>query len=88
MISINTKLYIAKTTKIQGTPIQTFYANQSIFITDGIGFLGKILIEKLLRGCPNISKIYVMIRSKKNKSATSRLAEIFESSVSIMSVLS
>ncbi|XP_032686172.1 putative fatty acyl-CoA reductase CG5065 isoform X1 [Odontomachus brunneus] len=68
-------------TNIQETPIQKFYANQSIFITGGTGFLGKVLIEKLLRSCPNISKIYMMIRSKKNKSATSRLAEIFESSL-------
>ncbi|XP_032686153.1 putative fatty acyl-CoA reductase CG5065 [Odontomachus brunneus] len=68
-------------TNIQETPIQNFYANQSIFITGGTGFLGKVLIEKLLRSCPNISKIYVIIRSKKNKSATSRLDEIFESSL-------
>ncbi|XP_032686166.1 fatty acyl-CoA reductase 1-like isoform X4 [Odontomachus brunneus] len=68
-------------TNIQETQIQKFYANQTIFITGGTGFLGKVLIEKLLRSCPNISKIYVVIRSKKHKSATSRLVEIFESSL-------
>ncbi|XP_032686177.1 putative fatty acyl-CoA reductase CG5065 isoform X2 [Odontomachus brunneus] len=65
--------------KIQETPIQIFYANQSIFITGGTGFLGKVLIEKLLRSCPDISKVYMMIRSKKNNSAMSRLDEIFRS---------
>ncbi|XP_014484801.1 PREDICTED: putative fatty acyl-CoA reductase CG5065 [Dinoponera quadriceps] len=68
---------------IRQTPIQAFYAGQSIFITGGTGFLGKILIEKLLRSCPDVSKIYVMVRSKKDKSAATRLDEIFESPVSI-----
>ncbi|XP_014486658.1 PREDICTED: putative fatty acyl-CoA reductase CG5065 [Dinoponera quadriceps] len=66
---------------IRPTPIQTFYASQSIFITRvslGTGFLGKILIEKLLRSCPDVSKIYLMVCSKKNKSAATRLDEIFE----------
>ncbi|KAL0099953.1 hypothetical protein PUN28_019994 [Cardiocondyla obscurior] len=61
-----------------GTPIQNFYTGQSIFITGGTGFLGKILIEKLLRTCPNISMIYLLIRSKKEKSPECRLDEIFE----------
>ncbi|XP_014480912.1 PREDICTED: putative fatty acyl-CoA reductase CG5065 [Dinoponera quadriceps] len=63
---------------VQKTPIQTFYAGQSIFITGGTGFLGKILIEKLLRSCPDISKIYLLIRSKKGKNIVTRLNEIFE----------
>ncbi|XP_014480111.1 PREDICTED: putative fatty acyl-CoA reductase CG5065, partial [Dinoponera quadriceps] len=64
---------------IRQTPIQAFYAGQSIFITGGTGFLVKILIEKLLRSCPNVSKMCLMVCSKKNKSAATRLDEIFES---------
>ncbi|XP_036147070.1 fatty acyl-CoA reductase wat [Monomorium pharaonis] len=60
------------------TPIQNFYAGQSIFITGGTGFLGKVLIEKLLRSCADISTIYLLIRSKKDKCPNSRLDEIFE----------
>ncbi|XP_011686382.1 PREDICTED: putative fatty acyl-CoA reductase CG5065 [Wasmannia auropunctata] len=47
----------------------------------GNGFLGKILIEKLLRSCPDISMMYLLIRSKKGKSPKSRLDEMFESSL-------
>ncbi|KAG5343876.1 FACR1 reductase, partial [Acromyrmex heyeri] len=38
-----------------------------------------MLIEKLLRSCPDISMIYVMIRSQKDKSPENRLDEMFES---------
>lgn len=68
-------------TEVHRTPIQNFYAGQSIFITGGNGFLGKILIEKLLRSCPDISMMYLLIRSKKGKSPKSRLDEMFESSL-------
>ncbi|XP_072757566.1 putative fatty acyl-CoA reductase CG5065 isoform X2 [Anoplolepis gracilipes] len=60
------------------TPIQKFYAGQSILITGSTGFLGKILVEKLLRSCPDISTMYLLIRSKKNKCPESRLNDIFE----------
>jgi len=63
------------------TPIQNFYAGQSIFVTGSTGFLGKILVEKLLRSCPDISAIYLLIRLKKNKSPENRLDEMFENSL-------
>ncbi|XP_015180794.1 PREDICTED: putative fatty acyl-CoA reductase CG5065 [Polistes dominula] len=65
----------------RGTPIQEFYMEQKILITGGTGFLGKILIEKLLRSCPGISFIYLLIRSKKEKNAKARIEELFEDCV-------
>ncbi|XP_039305879.1 fatty acyl-CoA reductase wat [Solenopsis invicta] len=65
-------------TEIHRTPIQNFYAGESIFITGGTGFLGKVLIEKLLRSCSDISTIYLLIRSKKGKCPKNRLDDIFE----------
>lgn len=60
------------------TPIQSFYNDTNIFITGGTGFLGKILIEKLLRTCPDIRSIYLLIRTKKGKNMHSRVADIFD----------
>lgn len=41
-----------------------------------IGFMGKVLIEKLLRSAPDLNRIYLLIRSKKNKSPEERLDDL------------
>lgn len=63
------------------TPIQKFYNGTNIFITGGTGFLGTILIEKLLRSCSNLSTLYILIRNKKGKNMQSRLDEMFENPI-------
>ncbi|XP_046837351.1 fatty acyl-CoA reductase wat-like isoform X2 [Vespa crabro] len=63
------------------TPIQKFYNGQSIFITGGTGFIGKLLIEKLLRECPGITCIYLLIRAKKGKSVHQRMKELIGNSL-------
>ncbi|KOX80980.1 hypothetical protein WN51_00898 [Melipona quadrifasciata] len=60
------------------SPIQQFYNGQSIFITGGTGFVGKLLIEKLLRECLGISFVYLLIRPKKGKDMHQRIEEIFD----------
>lgn len=57
--------------------MQEFYAGQTVFLTGATGFLGKLLMEKLLRSC-DVKKIYILMRMKKGKSETERFAEIFE----------
>lgn len=53
--------------------IPEFFAGKNIFITGGLGFMGKVLIEKLLRSCPKIGYIYVLVRNKKGQNAQDRL---------------
>lgn len=60
------------------TPIQNFYAKTNVFITGATGFLGKILVEKLLRSCPDINTIYVLVRNKKGKNLHTRVDELFD----------
>ncbi|KAJ8982209.1 hypothetical protein NQ317_013511 [Molorchus minor] len=59
------------------TPIQEFYKDTTVFITGCTGFLGHVLLQKLLRSCP-VSKIYVLARAKKGKELEKRMEEMFE----------
>ncbi|XP_050091386.1 putative fatty acyl-CoA reductase CG5065 [Anopheles aquasalis] len=56
--------------------VTEFYSNTDVFLTGGTGFLGKVLIEKLLRSCPDIGRIFVLMRSKRGKSIEQRVAEL------------
>ncbi|XP_025424317.1 fatty acyl-CoA reductase wat-like [Sipha flava] len=57
--------------------IQEFFKNKSVFVTGGTGFLGKLIVNKLIRSCPQIKHIYLLVRDKKGKSAHERLEDIF-----------
>ena len=65
----------------QKTSIPEFYNGKSVFITGGTGFLGKALVEKLLRSCSGIENIYLLIRSKKGKSVNERFDELTSSQI-------
>lgn len=64
-----------------GTPVQEFFRDATIFLTGGTGFMGKILTEKLLRSCPHIKQIYLLVRNKKGKTSDERIKEIFQDRV-------
>ncbi|RLU20288.1 hypothetical protein DMN91_006895 [Ooceraea biroi] len=58
--------------------IPDFYVGRNIFITGANGYLGKALIEKLLRSCPKVGKIYMLMRPKKGLDVNERLKKIVE----------
>lgn len=64
--------------RIKMTELQRFYTGANIFITGGTGFMGKMLLEKLLRTCTGIENIYLLIRPKKNKDIHTRVDELFD----------
>lgn len=82
-MSASTELYKnAKECVPEGdTPVQNFYRGSNVFITGGTGFMGKILIEKLLRST-QVETIYILIRQKRGKDVHTRLEELFEDVVS------
>ncbi|KAL1502675.1 hypothetical protein ABEB36_007788 [Hypothenemus hampei] len=53
------------------------FTGKTVFITGGTGFMGKVLVEKLLRNCNGIKKILLLVRGKKGKYPKERLKEIF-----------
>ncbi|XP_043233602.1 putative fatty acyl-CoA reductase CG5065 [Amphibalanus amphitrite] len=52
--------------------VAEFYRGKAVLITGGTGFMGKVLLEKLLRSCPGVTKLYVILRPKRNKSVNER----------------
>ncbi|XP_068623501.1 fatty acyl-CoA reductase 1-like [Battus philenor] len=53
------------------------FSDQTVFITGGTGFMGKVLVEKLLRKCPDIREIVLLVRKKKGICPKERLQQIF-----------
>lgn len=62
--------------------VAEFYKDRHILITGATGFMGKVLIEKLLRSCPKLSTIYLLVRPKKGKTPNERLEDIINCPVS------
>jgi Putative dehydrogenase domain of multifunctional non-ribosomal peptide synthetases and related enzymes len=63
------------------TPIQEFYKGRSVLITGATGFCGKSLLEKLLRSCADVGKIYLLVRPKKGEDISTRLTKLFDDQV-------
>lgn len=67
--------------------IPEFFHGKSVLVTGGTGFLGKVLIEKLLRSCSDIREIYLLTRIKKGKGPEERLRDVVDVPVSIADFL-
>ncbi|XP_071582661.1 putative fatty acyl-CoA reductase CG5065 [Temnothorax nylanderi] len=65
----------------RGGSIDAFFAETVIFLTGATGFLGKALLEKLLRSCPRVATIFVLIRPKKDQSVEQRFQELLNNPV-------
>ncbi|XP_052131985.1 putative fatty acyl-CoA reductase CG5065, partial [Frankliniella occidentalis] len=42
--------------------VNDFYRGRHLFVTGGSGFCGKVIVEKLLRSCPDVGNIYLLVR--------------------------
>ncbi|CAH0385678.1 unnamed protein product [Bemisia tabaci] len=59
--------------------IQRFYEGANVLVTGSTSFLGMALIEKLLRSCPGINRVYLLIRKVNGQPAEKRATVMFQS---------
>jgi nucleoside-diphosphate-sugar epimerase len=74
-------MYEKSLSKVNGmNPVELFYENSIILVTGGNGFLGCVLIEKLLR-CFDVKRIFVLLRAKNNENFEQRSKTFFDKKV-------
>ncbi|NWU09264.1 FACR1 reductase, partial [Cephalopterus ornatus] len=56
--------------------IPEFYEGKNVLLTGATGFMGKVLLEKLLRSCPKVKAVYVLVRNKAGQTPEARIEEI------------
>lgn len=56
--------------------VTDFYAGKQVLLTGGTGFLGKVLLEKLLRSCPDVKTVYLLVRSKAGQKPLERVQDM------------
>lgn len=61
--------------------IAEFLSGKNVFITGATGFLGTVLIERLLSATPDIGKIFILIREKNGKSTQDRVQRMMNKMV-------
>lgn len=61
--------------------VRDFYRNAEICITGASGFIGKVLVERLLTACPDLKTIYIVLRERKGQPVQSRISEFSECDV-------
>ncbi|ETE59012.1 hypothetical protein L345_15260, partial [Ophiophagus hannah] len=61
--------------------VGTYYSGKSVLVTGATGFMGKVLVEKLLRSCHGVKAIYVCVRPKGGRSMQTRVENLLKCKV-------
>ncbi|XP_068987089.1 putative fatty acyl-CoA reductase CG5065 [Bombus flavifrons] len=58
------------------TSLEEFYSGSGILVTGATGFVGIGLLEKLMRVCPRVAAIFILIRPTTNETIEQRLKKL------------
>ncbi|KAI4983905.1 hypothetical protein ZWY2020_028378 [Hordeum vulgare] len=59
--------------KMEADCVAAYFGGKNILITGATGFLGKVLVEKILRVQPGVTKLFLLVRATDDKSARKRV---------------
>ncbi len=59
-------------TTITRATFSGFFADKNVLITGGSGFLGKLLVCKLLTSCQDLGRVHLLLRPKRAKKKNRR----------------
>lgn len=71
---------------VENSEVSEWYRDKTVFITGGTGFMGKVLVEKLLRSCP-VKKIFMLVRPKRGADIRQRVDDMFNYKVRRVKVM-
>ncbi|KAG7214156.1 hypothetical protein KM043_001507 [Ampulex compressa] len=58
--------------------IPEWFRNRNVLVTGGTGFMGKVLISKLLSSCADLGSVFLLVREKKGMDPQTRLHSILQ----------
>ncbi|XP_032077718.1 fatty acyl-CoA reductase 2-like [Thamnophis elegans] len=61
--------------------VGAYYSGKSVLVTGATGFMGKVLVEKLLRSCHDVKTIYICVRAKGGRSMQTRVENLLQCKV-------
>lgn len=61
--------------------VAQYFAGRTLFITGVTGFLGKCMLDKLLKSCTKIKHIYILMRENKKETLEERTNKFFQHEV-------
>jgi hypothetical protein len=76
---------VTSTTSSSLPSVVDFYSGRDVLVTGATGFMGKCLVEKLLRSVPDLGNVFVLTRAKKGKSPEQRTKELLSTPVGVRS---
>ena len=66
--------------RVQDFSVRRALAGKHILLIGVTGFIGKVWLEKLLRDCPGLARVYLLIRRQRGNSGQRRFERIVEES--------